>query len=149
MKIKDLLERNASLDTQEQIAEEGKIPLAETQSSKTALELFREEVRVWLSGNRSDPICVVQRHAIDLFKDRAMKLKKQVHYGGLFWKIGSPGFTLESGAIEMLPEKAKEMLERQMQKPNVRLCSLGEYIYTLPMDYFRLVKKEDTNQMSF
>jgi len=110
-------------------------------------EFIQMQVRNFLEINRNHPTLVIQRKIIDLYKDRKFKLRKQVTFGSLCWKKGSIGFTLDAASLGKLPTQAIELLEKQLQKPDVSLCCLDEYIYTLPNEYLNFGKEEEEGVM--
>lgn len=119
------------------------------QATQGAVKSITERTRGSLELVRSHPLSVAQRKAIELYSGLPIKLRKNVYYGGIHWKRGDAGFVLSRNSLDILPSSAKELLMQQLEKFDVELCSLGEWIYTLPKDYFTIDKKNIEKTLTF
>jgi hypothetical protein len=145
---------NDSSELTEVAQESVDVPIVDSEPSKRlpAPDWYVERIKEMLERTKDHPIRAAMRTAIFLYHDKDITLCHQIFIGqndvypaGMFLGViptvrGTKGCLLFRDAIDIFPDDARVALAQMLANPHLLLCSIGDYVLTLPKEYFRIVK---------
>ena len=84
-----------------------------------------------------EPIALVRQ----IYKCKASRYKAGLCLGMIPTTRGTKGTLINPEALTLFPEDVRKLLAEKLKDPDIRLCSLGEWIFTLKIEDFKILKK--------
>lgn len=111
---------------------------------------YIERVQADIAEFRKTPLFKAMKDAIYLYHEVPIVLIRGIYAGGGYpagpylgcipTGRGTRGSLLNPKALDLLPPDIKAILAEKLALEHIRLCSLGEWIFTLDIKDFRIVR---------